>query len=341
MSNSRPTLKDVAERSGYALRTVKNVMSGKPTVGEPVREAVLKAVAELGYKRNMVASALAKNRSLTIAALFTEDGSGGGSSLRRGIARCEDDLRDFGLSVEYFPTQDGNWQTQSAVLSELFNREEVDGVLLQPLSLDKLDSQIDALVYVGKPVVLLGSDAPASRRTCYIGPDAYKAGRIASQILANYIGKRGVVCALGREAGNAQTIQRMQGFRDRITEHYPGITVRTLDAPEDSIKDEELIAKALAADGVAALFCNGVPPSLAGEVLRELGRQDIVLVGFGPSERTAQLMREGYIQVLIDEHPEEYAYTALRTLFRYLTEDEVPERLIHTPVSVLTSECLP
>ena len=108
-----------------------------------------------------------------------------------------------------------------------------------------------------------------------------------------------------------------------------------------SIKDEELIAKALAADGVAALFCNGVPPSLAGEVLRKLGRQDIVLVGFGPSERTAQLMREGYIQVLIDEHPEEYAYTALRTLFRYLTEDEVPERLIHTPVSVLTSECLP
>ena len=45
--NKRVTLNDVAERSGYALRTVKKVLAGEPVYERP-RSAVLHAARELG-----------------------------------------------------------------------------------------------------------------------------------------------------------------------------------------------------------------------------------------------------------------------------------------------------
>ena len=56
------TLKDVAKRSTYSLRTVKKVMSGDKTVRPETRENVLQAAKELGYEKNMAASILATNR---------------------------------------------------------------------------------------------------------------------------------------------------------------------------------------------------------------------------------------------------------------------------------------
>ena len=37
------------------------------------------------------------------------------------------------------------------------------------------------------------------KKLCYVGPNAYKAGRIGCQILANYIGKKGNVFMINQE----------------------------------------------------------------------------------------------------------------------------------------------
>ena len=63
---ARPTLKDVAAQSGYALRTVKKVMSGDPTVRDQTREAVMQAAASLSYTPNRAASALGKQKQVHI-----------------------------------------------------------------------------------------------------------------------------------------------------------------------------------------------------------------------------------------------------------------------------------
>ena len=44
---TRPTLKDVVQKSGYALRTVRKVMSGDPSVRDSTKQAVLAAAESL------------------------------------------------------------------------------------------------------------------------------------------------------------------------------------------------------------------------------------------------------------------------------------------------------
>ncbi len=66
----RPTLYDVARAAGVSHQTVSQVVKGGPNVRAVTRERVERAIAELGYRPNMTARALASSRSMRIGALF-------------------------------------------------------------------------------------------------------------------------------------------------------------------------------------------------------------------------------------------------------------------------------
>jgi LacI family transcriptional regulator len=64
-----PTIVDVAAHAGVSKSTVSNVIRGAPTVAPPLRELVLEAIDELGYRPNGLARQLAQARSTTIGVI--------------------------------------------------------------------------------------------------------------------------------------------------------------------------------------------------------------------------------------------------------------------------------
>ncbi|GGD94835.1 LacI family transcriptional regulator [Aureimonas endophytica] len=60
------TIRDVARLAGVAPGTVSNVLTGRKLVAEPLRKAVLAAVAELDYRPNHLASSLRFGRTQSI-----------------------------------------------------------------------------------------------------------------------------------------------------------------------------------------------------------------------------------------------------------------------------------
>lgn len=63
---SRTTLADVARRARVGVMTVSRALRDPGSVSEPLRERVLAAVAELGYRANPAASALSSGRSAVV-----------------------------------------------------------------------------------------------------------------------------------------------------------------------------------------------------------------------------------------------------------------------------------
>lgn len=59
---SRPTIHDVARRAGVSNTTVSHTFSGNGVVAEDTRERVLAAATSLGYRPDVLASSLRKNR---------------------------------------------------------------------------------------------------------------------------------------------------------------------------------------------------------------------------------------------------------------------------------------
>src|SRR6188472_4176098 len=60
---------DVARLAGVSQKTVSRVVNGAPHVRPAVRESVSRAIEELGYRPNVAAQALARERSHTIGVL--------------------------------------------------------------------------------------------------------------------------------------------------------------------------------------------------------------------------------------------------------------------------------
>lgn len=69
MKGKHVTIVDVAALVGVSAKTVSRVVNKDPNVSQRVRDAVSRAIAELGYRPNLAARALASSRSYTIGVI--------------------------------------------------------------------------------------------------------------------------------------------------------------------------------------------------------------------------------------------------------------------------------
>ncbi|MEY9848685.1 LacI family DNA-binding transcriptional regulator [Streptacidiphilus sp. MAP5-3] len=91
-----PTMADVAQRAGVSHQTVSRVLSDHPHVREVTRAEVLRAIEELGYRRNSSARALVTRRTLTLGVVACHPTLFGPASTLLGL---EEAARDEGYMV--------------------------------------------------------------------------------------------------------------------------------------------------------------------------------------------------------------------------------------------------
>lgn len=341
MNKKRPTLKDVAEYSGLALRTVKKVMSGDPSVRDHNREAILRAAEKLNYTPNKAASALGKQILIRLAIVYSNPTNLYFSDANKGFQQCEEELYDYGLCLEYYTTKDGHWKAQEKILNYLLDNQNIDGVVFHPNSATKLDSAINALVEAGKPVVTFGSDAPNSKRLFYVGCDAYKAGRIAGQLLASLMNEQGTAYIVSDYIDQEQASERIRGFKDRIYEFHPYMKIYSHSLTADSKSHHQTINYLLDQKKIDGLFCTDANNTIvAANTLHKENLFSFPFVGFDLTLGSIKELKAGIIDVVLDQKPERYAYNASKQLFNYLVDNNTKVATQLLPIFVVTSECL-
>lgn len=160
MSKSRPTMRDIAEISGFSLGTVSQALSNRPGVASETRERVLAIAAELGYQARPRASATKRKAVATIGLLMKQQPDSPLpinpfysyvlSGAERECQRQELNLMYASIEVDEC-NRPVSWPT---MLSE----PHVDGILVVGTFLEDTVSQISA--QVGQRVVLVDAYAP-------------------------------------------------------------------------------------------------------------------------------------------------------------------------------------
>jgi LacI family transcriptional regulator len=124
----KSTLEDVARQAGVSIKTVSRVVNGEPHVSQRVRETVEHAIAELNYRPNAAARALASGRSLIIGMLSP---ALGGTYYRRlnseVLGACRE--RGYHLLIEQL-----NLDARASItqVNRFTSGMHLDGVLLAP-----------------------------------------------------------------------------------------------------------------------------------------------------------------------------------------------------------------
>jgi len=278
--STRPTLEEVAARAGVGRGTVSRVVNGSPRVSPQAREAVLRAIEELGYVPNRAARTLVTRRTDTVALVVAESdqrlfGEPYFAGIIRGISQG---LGDTGLqlllALARSPAEYGR-------LEEYLTTQHVDGVLLTSLHAeDPLPAKLEAN---GVPTVL-GGCPPGLSPVSYVDVDNRRGAREAVSHLIS--GGRRHIATIAGPQDMGVGIDRLAGYREALADAGLPEYVEYGDFGEASaIAAAE---KLLATDpGLDAVFAASDPMAFgAMRILHRRGRRipdDVAVIGFDDS----------------------------------------------------------
>jgi len=185
------TIYDVAKKAGVSIATVSRVLNNSNVVSEKTRQRVKRAIEELNYTPNVIASALTKKSTLTLGLLIPDISNPFSSELSRGV---EDASNDFGFNTvicntDYCPEKETTYIS-------LLRQKSVDGFIIS--TADYNDENVIELLKDDVPLVLLGRDIEETEGypIDIVGSDNIKGGYIATKHLID-LGHKKIACLLG------------------------------------------------------------------------------------------------------------------------------------------------
>lgn len=206
-------LKDIARDLGVSLITVSKALRGMDDISEETRQRVLKRMAELNYRPNMLARGLASGKTFIVGLVVP------------------DLLHPF--FAEFAKSLNGVLRQHNYGL--ILASSEEDPKLEQQEIRTVLARGIDALLIAScqptlqgfygvedqqTPFILIDRDFP-HLRAHFVGTDDYAAGLLATRHLIS-TGKSRIAHIAGPEL--APGADRLRGYKDALREH--GIAVR-------------------------------------------------------------------------------------------------------------------
>ena len=249
--------------------------------------------------------------------------------------RLQDGVRDAaaeaGITVMESITQEGDIPAGVAAVDAAI-ASGVDGIITMCGDPAAYIETINRAVENGIIVVTVDQDSSESKRQYFVGTSNYGAGKQMGEYFLSQVGdtEQKIAFYAGTiTASNA--VERMEGNIEIVT--------------REEVKNDVQITM----DKTYALF-NGYPdvtaiygvfaydPLGAAKACKELGRDDVLVLGFDDLEDSVQLLKEGWIKALAVQQPYEIGKTAVETMVAAVQGNGPELGEIGTDVKILTAE---
>lgn len=204
------TMREVAEAAGVSIATVSFVVNNTKPVTPETRRRIEKAMAELGFRPNMVARALASRRTQILALVTPFSRLWLGAATREFITGAATAAKEANHHLVIWPvSNDGN------ELVTLVGQKLIDGVLLMSVALD--DARVEALRKLDTPFALIGRTRDVTGLH-YVDIDIAASMRVAMDHLAE-LGHRRIAFVNGTRdeegvAGFGPYVRAEHGYRE-------------------------------------------------------------------------------------------------------------------------------
>jgi ribose transport system substrate-binding protein len=256
--------------------------------------------------------------------------------------------KEFDVDVSFQEPAGGEVTAQQQILQALLARSTA-GIAVSPIDPANMTGLLDEVASRAL-LVTHDSDAPASKRLCYVGMVNYEAGRACGALIREAIPQGGPVVLLVGNLDQDNARGRRQGIIDELLGR--AADPKRFDAQDAALKGERYEIRATFTDqtdrskGKAAiqdalarwsdLACIvglfEYEPPLILEAVRSAGRLGkIAMVAFDENDQTLQGILDGHIHGTIVQNPYEYGYRSIELLARLVREPDAHERAALLP----------
>jgi ribose transport system substrate-binding protein len=241
-------------------------------------------------------------------------------------AGCLQAAEEEGVTVDYQVPGESTAAQQKQIVETLISKG-IQGLAITPLNPGSLGRVIDEASET-MPVLCQDSDAPHSKRLCYIGTDNVAAGRAAGKAMLRALPEGGdVALFVGQlDVGNAR--ERQQGVLEVLAGsncHVVGTFTDGGDRPTARANAADALAKYPRLKGIIGLW--GYNGPMAAKALEDSPGRDVKIVAADDDVDTLLAIRAGKIVYSIAQQPYEFGYRSIKMLARLNRKEavEIPE----------------
>jgi ribose transport system substrate-binding protein len=253
-------------------------------------------------------------------AFVSNNGANFWTTARAGCMAAAKELGD--VDVDFRIPSTGSAAEQQQILNDLV-AAGVDGIAVSPIDpanhtefLDKIASQT--------LLICADSDAPASKRVCYIGTDNVAAGVQASELIKEAIPQGGKIMLFVGKLDAQNAIERIQGIKQGLQgSNIQIIDIRTddTDAVRAQKNAEDTLVKYPDIACLVGLWSYNGPAIL--NAVRSSGKLgQVKIVCFDDDPDTLAGIASGDIYGTIVQQPYEFGKQAITRMDKYLHGDK-------------------
>ncbi|MCX7658822.1 MAG: LacI family DNA-binding transcriptional regulator [Oscillospiraceae bacterium] len=322
------TIKQISEICGVSRGTVDRVLNNRGKVKPETEELVRRVAEQLGYVPNFAAKTLAaKKKSLSIGIITVSEGNAFFDEVFRGIKQAESEISPYGARLVKRTMKGYDTKIQLDIMREI--RDEIDVLILNPISDPLVAKEIDNFADCGIPVITMNNDIENSKRLCYVGSDYIKGGETACGMLGIITGGKANIAVLTGSIKVLGHAQRILGFKNVMHKKYPNFNVVTIEETnDDEIQAYDAARRVLESNkGINAIFVVAGGVYGVCRAVMSLGLEErISIVCFDAVPTTVEMMEKGIIKATICQQPYTQGYKSVKIAFDFLVSGKAPEK---------------
>ena len=180
----------------------------------------------------------------------------------------------------------------------------------------------------GIPIIGFDSGVDSDIPLATAATDNVAAAALAADKMVELIGGSGEVAVIAHDNTSRTGIDRVAGFRDRIESEYPNVTIVDIQyGGGDHLRSTDLAAAIIQANPDLKGFFGANEGSIIGvlNAVTELGRDDLVIIGYDSGQQQLDAIRSGLQAGAITQDPIGIGYKCVQAAVLAVRGETLPE----------------
>jgi LacI family transcriptional regulator len=221
---------------------------------------------------------------------------------------------------------------------------DYEGLLFAPIFYEESVSFLTEYKKKNIPIVMIDSNLLEVKDVAYIGQNSYQSGYLGGKLISYGIKNECNVLIL-KITRNVESTTRTNVYLQRIKGFYSYFKEKThlpkFNFTEITIKDDtknQLTCKMFV--GIECVFVPNSRVYIVAKFIKENNLSGIRIVGYELLKQNLEYLKEGVIDFLIHQKPEEQGYLGINYLYKKSVLKEAVNDLNYIPLEIIVQENL-